>query len=345
MGLSAVTYALCKKYTDKSLDGIGALKGAPCTVQSVVKTDGRSVVTLEWQSNSGVIQTSKVYVNDGVSIWISGRDYAVNDVVIKNNQLFICNTANTDTTFDPSKWSVVISGGNDDFNIIDVASDLPASFGPTDRKVYYCIANNTYYLWDGTKWSVINTGVTIRELTKAQYDALTPAERNNGTIYFVIDEAGGGNDDYYIVSTVADLPTDLGPTDLKIYYCVDTGGFYLWNGTAWSVISAGGVTIRELTKAQYDALSPADKNNGTIYFVTDEESWGGKATQVSVLPTPSNAELGNIYQYIGNTTSAFQNGCFYKCIFDNTSMTYAWQAIVVTAFDAFEDEPIDFDNY
>ena len=94
MGLSAVTYALCKKYTDASLDGVGALKGAPCKVQSVVKTDGRSVVTLEWKSDSGIVQTSKVYVNDGVSIWISGRDYAVNDVVIKDNQLYICNTAN-----------------------------------------------------------------------------------------------------------------------------------------------------------------------------------------------------------------------------------------------------------
>ena len=192
MGLSAVTYALCKKYTDASLDGVGALKGAPCKVQSVVKTDGRSVVTLEWQSNSGVVQTSKVYINDGVSIWISGRDYAVNDVVIKDNQLYICNTANTDVTFDDNKWDVVISGGNDTFNIIDTIASRPVALGPDDRKMYYCIEDGNFYLWDGTKWSSINAGIKIRELTKEQYDALTPAEQMDGTIYFVTDEAGGG---------------------------------------------------------------------------------------------------------------------------------------------------------
>ena len=40
MGLSAVTYALSKKYTDDSLIGIGALKGAPCKIKSIVKEHG-----------------------------------------------------------------------------------------------------------------------------------------------------------------------------------------------------------------------------------------------------------------------------------------------------------------
>ena len=230
MGLSAVTYALCKKYTDASLDGIGALKGAPCKVQSVVKTDGRSVVTLEWKSDSGIVQTSKVYVNDGISIWISGREYAVKDVVINNDKLYICNTANTDTTFDDNKWDVVINSGNEDFNIIDTSSELPASLDPTDRKIYYCIGDNTFYLWNGTNWSTISTG--------------------------------------------------------------------------------GGAVIRELTLAQYEALTPAEKMNGTIYFVTDEEGGSGKAVQISELPPASLDELTKIYQYVGNTTSLYTNGCF-----------------------------------
>lgn len=192
MGLSAVTYALAKKYTDNTVIGLGGLKGAPCKVKSVVKTDGRSVVTLEWKSDTGVVQTSEVYVNDGVSVWISGRDYAVNDVVIKDDQLYICNTANSDITFNDSKWDVVISGGNSDFNIIDTLAERPASLPSTDRKIYYCIEDGNFYLWDGTKWNNINAGIKIRELTKDQYEALTPAEKMDGTIYFVTDEAGGG---------------------------------------------------------------------------------------------------------------------------------------------------------
>ena len=153
MGLSAVTYALSKKYTDKTVIGLGGLKGAPCKVKSVVKTDGRSVVTLEWKGDDGSTQTSNIYVDDGASIWLSGRSYIVNDIVVKDDILYICKIANSDVTFDVDKWKVISSGGSGD--------------------------------------------ITIRELTKAQYDALTPAERMNGTIYFVTDEEGGGGTSDY----------------------------------------------------------------------------------------------------------------------------------------------------
>lgn len=216
MGLSAVTYALAKKYTDKTVIGLGGLKGAPCKVKSVVKTDGRSVITLEWKADDGTTETSEVYVNDGISIWISGRAYAVNDIVVEDNTLYICKTANSDTTFDDSKWDVIATGGS-------------------------------------------------------------------------------------------------------------------------------GTSIRELTKAQYDALTPAEKMNGTIYFVTDEDG-GSREIQVTTLPTPSVDELNNIYQYIGETTSAFQNGCFYKCVFDLTSGYYAWLGITVEATEAYEDDYIDFNR-
>ena len=107
-------YALSKKYTEESLIGIGAVKGAPCKVKSVVKTDGRSVVTLEWKDDLGATHTSEVYVNDGISIWLSGRQYAKNDVVINDSQLYICKTPNSDTTFDGKKWDVVIGGSGGD---------------------------------------------------------------------------------------------------------------------------------------------------------------------------------------------------------------------------------------
>ena len=193
MGLSTVTYALCKKYTDESLDGVGALKGAPCKVRSVEKIDGRSIVTLEWKSDSGVVKTSEVYVNDGVSVWIANRDYAVNDVVVKDNILYICETANSDATFDPLKWAAISSGSvGGDFKIIDTLSQRPSDLGPDDRQMDYCIEDGNFYLWNGLQWNNINAGIKIRELTEAQYDALSEAEQNNGTIYFVTDEQGGG---------------------------------------------------------------------------------------------------------------------------------------------------------
>lgn len=44
-----------------------------------------------------------------------------------------------------------------------------------------------------SNWVPAGGGVEDVELTQAQYDALTPEEKNNGTHYFVIDGEGGGS--------------------------------------------------------------------------------------------------------------------------------------------------------
>ena len=47
--------------------------------------------------------------------------------------------------------------------------------------------------------------------------------------------------------------------------------------------------------------------------------------QMTVLPTASSAEEGNIYQYVGTTTASYTNGYFYKCIEDSENPgTYIW---------------------
>lgn len=58
-----------------------------------------------------------------------------------------------------------------------------------------------------------------------------------------------------------------------IYRCIaiTTGAF---DSTAWTQIVVTGEFRRvvELTSAQYSALSSAEKNNGTLYVITDEET-------------------------------------------------------------------------
>ena len=105
---------------------------------------------------------------------------------------------------------------------------------------------------------------------------------------------GGGNSgDYYIVDTVAELPVDLTILDRKIYFCIDDLRFHLWDGTTWSIVSTGGAVVRELTKVQYDALTPAEQMDGTIYFVTDEEGGGGGSSNLTQDLTAS-VSLGGI---------------------------------------------------
>ena len=59
-------YALSKKYTDDTAEEMGALKGAPCEVKSIVDNpDGTHTVTLEWEDKSGNRHQDAFIVSDG----------------------------------------------------------------------------------------------------------------------------------------------------------------------------------------------------------------------------------------------------------------------------------------
>lgn len=64
----SVALKQAKKYTEDSLNGAGALKGAPCTIKSTqTVTDGTQIV-FEWTDNSGNTQTSSIFVKNGITI-------------------------------------------------------------------------------------------------------------------------------------------------------------------------------------------------------------------------------------------------------------------------------------
>ena len=54
-----------KKYTEQSLDGVGALKGAPCTIKSTTETDEGTIVVFEWTDNNGITQETTILVKNG----------------------------------------------------------------------------------------------------------------------------------------------------------------------------------------------------------------------------------------------------------------------------------------
>jgi hypothetical protein len=47
------------------------------------------------------------------------------------------------------------------------------------------------------------------------------------------NEIGSPDGNYDIVQTKTDLPVRFTPADRKLYYVIDQGVFYLWNGTEW----------------------------------------------------------------------------------------------------------------
>lgn len=105
----------------------------------------------------------------------------------------------------------------------------------------------------------------------------------NGTNYTATGNLmlGGGGSDANI-----NIASEYDSTATYNYgaYCIYDGVLYrcitaisvaeAWNSTHWTAVMVTGEFRRvvELTSAQYTALSSAEKNNGTLYIITDEET-------------------------------------------------------------------------
>lgn len=98
-----------------------------------------------------------------------------------------------------------------------------------------------------------------------------------------------------------------------IYRCIaiTTGAF---DSTAWTQIVVTGEFRRvvELTSAQYTALSSAEKNNGTLYIITDEE------TTAADIPYSAGVSVADILDSLTTPTLVTQTP--YSGITDNTEI-------------------------
>lgn len=148
----------------------------------------------------------------------------------------------------------------------------------------------------------INAGFqSVEEITAGTVD---PTGGKNGDIYFKteteggtttiigmfvkiggswleVDIGGGGGDaSVYIGTTPPDASVGSNG-NLYVQYHLENNvpvvdAFFVKIAGAWASISTGGGgdSYIELTQAEYDALTPAEKNNGTIYFITDTNGDG-----------------------------------------------------------------------
>lgn len=75
---------MLKSYVQKSLVGVGALKGAPCKIQSITDGDGFHTVKFEWTDDGGTSHTSDMIVNDGSDIASITQDGATITVTLSD---------------------------------------------------------------------------------------------------------------------------------------------------------------------------------------------------------------------------------------------------------------------
>ena len=66
--MDTTTYALAKKYVELTAVGLGAVKGAPCVIQSVTDNGEANEVTFKWTGDDGTVQTRTITVPHGISV-------------------------------------------------------------------------------------------------------------------------------------------------------------------------------------------------------------------------------------------------------------------------------------
>lgn len=136
---------MLKTYIQQTLVGMGALKGAPCTVKSVEEDPGVHVVTMEWTDNDGNKQTKSYTVLDGTN----GTDGFSPEVTVKTStdSTYILTITTIDGSFDTPNLKGGGSGG--DSSMEDLTDVLL-----TD------LANGQILKWDSTasKWVNVSLG-------------------------------------------------------------------------------------------------------------------------------------------------------------------------------------------
>lgn len=102
----------------------------------------------------------------------------------------------------------------DDTLVLSKAQMLAVSDAKMPEKYFaVCTDDGKFYTYDKSatpnattgKFSVVEGGDSHVELTQAQYNALTPEEKNNGTVYFITDAQGGGGSGSLTPATTTDL--------------------------------------------------------------------------------------------------------------------------------------------
>ena len=156
----SVALSQAKKYTDKSLQGLGSIKGSPCTIKSVTEVNNGTEIIFEWESQNGISETSTIFVENGVSI---------TDININVDNHLICTLADS-TIIDAGElkanitWSEINGkpfkeigkGLYVDNGVLKASTAKQTDWGQTDTEAE----------------DYINNKPEFDELTKADIDAL-----------------------------------------------------------------------------------------------------------------------------------------------------------------------------
>lgn len=114
----------------------------------------------------------------------STETYNTGDVVMYEFLMYECLDDGVTGTWDSTKWQRTTAGEHGGGSDVEITPTLATGTKIADFEI------------DGVSGELYapsgGGGASYVELTQAEYNALTPAEKMNGTMYFITDASGGG---------------------------------------------------------------------------------------------------------------------------------------------------------
>lgn len=136
-----VAYALSRKYIEDSLIGIGALKGAPCEVDSITKTDGTTTITLKWTDTTGTDHFDSFDVEDGVGIAGASIDDKGNlKILLTDGTEIDCGKVNSQFTTMPTPSASNLG------SVLQYVGNTTLQY--TKGYFYECVLDGSVYKWE-----------------------------------------------------------------------------------------------------------------------------------------------------------------------------------------------------
>lgn len=307
-----VAYLLSRKFTKDTVIGMGAIKGAPCQVQSINKVGKTTTITLKWEDNLGVDHTQDFEIEDGID---------VSSATITSN----------------GHLELTLSDGNtlDCGKVLPQYDTMPTPSSTYNGAIYQYIGSTTSSYTNGYYYKCVNDGGTYKwEQINVQPMPVTSVNGKTGAI--TLDASDVSAQEIIQYSTMPTASVDY--LD-KIYQYIGTTDVDYTNGyfyrcelnsetSAYEWVVANQFALAEdvYTKDEIGNLSDLPDNTKdiveNIVAINNEIDEKQDILQYSTLPTPSSDNVGTIVEYIGTTTADYTNGYFYQCKFDGTN--YRW---------------------
>lgn len=190
-------YILARAYTQQAIAGAGALKGAPCQIQSITPITGGNRITFAWENSEGETETDTLDVMDGTNgkdgtdgtdgVGISSITFKEKDA--SGNNVYTVTLTNTNTydiTCPIGPQGETGATGATGNGIASIAKTGTAGLVDTYTITY---TNGT------TSTFTVTNGEGNNEFigTLAEWNNLTTAEKKAFDTYQITDDYTGGS--------------------------------------------------------------------------------------------------------------------------------------------------------